>query len=41
MRDVYKSVFVGEQCNGEKHDIPIATAAKPFMLMLSRKLPVI
>lgn len=41
LRDVCKSVAEGEQCNEEKHDIPIATVAKLFMLMLSRKLPVI
>lgn len=41
LRDVCKSVVVGEQCNEEKHDIPIATVAKLFMLMLSRKLPMI
>lgn len=41
LRDVCKSVVEGEQHNEEKHDIPIATVAKLFMLMLSRKLPVI
>lgn len=39
LRNVCKSVVVGEQC--DKHDIPIATVAKLFMLMLSRKLPMI
>lgn len=38
LKDVCKSVVLGEECNEEKHDIPIATVAKLFMLMLNRKL---
>lgn len=41
LRVVCKSVDMGVLCNEEKHDIPMATVARLFMLMLSRKLPMI